>query len=184
MAIIDGLKTRVLLATRNIQCDLSWVLLNSSQGGLAHLFIECNFNMQIWNFTAVKFDLAVNFYSLIVENIPWLAASCDQAKKDNMTLAKLCYPAIMWNIWQEGCNRMFGNSRKPLQCILEDIASQIRCRAIFLNLDVSPALAASWNLPPPSIKHEQIIDMLRGVNGDLKWNLLISVQVGFSAGFF
>lgn len=71
----------------------------------------------------------------------------DASKEGNLTIAKLCIFSFIANIWQERNIRIFSNNSRAWQLILKETLAQIKIRAIFLNLDVTPTIAASWDLP-------------------------------------
>lgn len=92
------------------------------------------------------------------------------------------FPAFCWNIWQERNFRVFMQNHTTWEITLKGILDQVRTKAIFLNLDISPPLCASWNLPQPSLP--QITDLITMKQNEPCWNLLIVIRDHESVGAF
>lgn len=65
-------------------------------------------------------------------------------------IAMQLFPTFCWNIWRERNAKVFTSKDSTLDIILRDILQWVRTKDIFLNLDFSPAIFASWNLPQTS----------------------------------
>lgn len=84
----------------------------------------------------------------------WLLPSlCDKSRSGNVNLAKLCFPALVWNIWSERNNRIFKGEMKSPDCPLHEIVHEVSSRASFLCIHVSDDLGTAWGL---STGHQQI----------------------------
>lgn len=100
----------------------------------------------------------------------------------DLTLSSLCFPAFCWNIWQERNFRAFMQNDTTWEITLKGILDQVRTNAIFLNLDISPPLCASWNLPQPSLPQSTHLITLK--QNEPCWNELIVLRDHESVGAF
>lgn len=61
----------------------------------------------------------------------------------NKTIASLCFPAVVWTIWRERNNHIFGSNSRHWESTLQSTLQQIRARASYLNFETSAPLAAA-----------------------------------------
>lgn len=106
-----------------------------------HLFLKCYYSSMVCCSICAKFTVNHQSCNTLEELALSLRTRCDHSKEGNLTVARLCFPALVWIVWKERNHLLFRNSSKPLQCILKNILHQIRLRATFLGLDVSSAIA-------------------------------------------
>lgn len=145
-----GLKTRALLAGRNIISDTTCALCGGNQEDIQHIMKECSFSTYIWFEIAAKVSVFLQLQSNWIHQMQHFFSLCDASKEDNLFLAKLCAAAFAWNIWKERNNLIFRAEKRVKELVTKGIMQQVRSRAIFLNLDVSSSSSASWNFPEVS----------------------------------
>lgn len=172
MAINNGLKARMFLAGKTPIPDTSCVLCNSSNEDSWHLFLVAVSAFGSGSLGS-KFGCSVSRRNSLLEQVEQLLLGCDASRKDNLTLAKLCFQSFIANIWYERNSRIFSSTTKS-----EQLVGNIRARALFLGFDTSPSIAAAWDLPhsTPSIPRR----MLPQPSGE--WTLLIITHHDFSVG--
>ena len=107
MAFSNGLKTKAVLASKNIITEICCVFCNSSQEDVNRSFIFCMYSILIWDSITSKFGIRMQGSSCMVDMLRDFMSKCDQCREGNMTLSKLCFPAFVWNVWQERNNRIF-----------------------------------------------------------------------------
>ena len=73
-------------------------------------------------------------------------SNCNHRNEDDITVAKLCFPAFSWNVWCERNYQIFRNKARPWEAALHDTKAQIRSRANYLKLEVSSHILAVWDL--------------------------------------
>lgn len=172
MAFSNGLKTDIIT---NICC----VFCNSSQEDVNHSFTSRVYSILIWDPITFKFGISMQGSNCMVDMLRDFMSKCDQCREGNMTLSKLCFPAFIWNVWQERNNRIIRAAEHPYQSILKTILYQIKTKASYLNLDCSASISASWDIPARTLACNQ--NTSEKINGS--WNFFISSQDGFSVGF-
>lgn len=168
--------------------DANCPLCSLSHEHCFHLQGQCHFSVPIWNSIGLKLKSTARNLESIESMARSLLSCCDQSKEGNIILAKSCFPAFSWNIWQGRNIRFFQNKKSSWESILRRIMLQVRARAMFLNLDISAELVASWDLPPKSmasysipthhcsswnlLKHGEsnhYIDILRNIDHSVLW---------------
>lgn len=180
LAIQKGLKTKSLLHSRGIISAEACSFCGHTQEDEEHLFIHCSFSSHIWERIAVKFGVGHPRKPTIVEQMKEFLAACDHSKEGNSTLASLCFPAFIWHVWRERNNRIFNFCNKPWEAILNEVLNEVRAKAIFLNMDTSPILAAAWNLTANEKRH--LPSMVQSRFSAI-WDVIISSQAGYSVRF-
>lgn len=81
-------------------------------------------------------------------------------------MCQALFPSFASNISKERNFRIFRNKARPREEILKTVASQIRSRANFLNLDISSDLDAAWNIPvqcPRALPSSAIVTFVNGI---------------------
>lgn len=71
-------------------------------------------------------------------------------KDGDVTIAKLCFPALAWNIWRERNRRVFKSKERCWEFVPQEIVNQIKTHIIYLNMDLSADITAAWGLPQRS----------------------------------
>lgn len=95
----------------------------------------------------------------MVEKLHSLLANNSFSSHDSQIVPKLCFPALVWTVWQERNNIIFCSKSKSWIWILLDTQKQIRARAIFLGLDVLPPFGAFRRIESPHLRKISAIPM-------------------------
>lgn len=74
--------------------------------------------------------------------------SFDQSTQGNTTLAKFYLNAFVWGIWHERNERIFKGQRRDRSHSFQHILWQVRSKAMFLYLILSPSIASAWDIQP------------------------------------
>lgn len=112
------------------------------------LSIDCSFAARIWEIIASKLGVVSQKGSSILEHIQCFIDKCDKSSGGSVVLAKLCFPTFLYNIWCEGNTRIFNQKQETWEVILKETLLQIKSHITFLDLEVTPTLASSSDLPP------------------------------------
>lgn len=89
MALLNGLKTKVLLASRNIMTDTVCILCNSSQEDSIHLFTQCSYSLSVWNSIASKFGVNYQTGNTLNEMMSFFLLNCDTTREGNFNSWKV-----------------------------------------------------------------------------------------------
>lgn len=85
--------------------------------------------------------------------------------------------ALFGGGWRERNFRVFRNQSRSHELLSVEIQNSIRSGAIYLNLQITPILSASWNLPTSSS-----IQVQQSLHIHSPWTLLIILLEDFSVG--
>ena len=102
--------------------------------------------MKTWDSIVASFGTTAQRDKPIVDQMGDFLSKCNHRNEDDLTVAKLCFPAFTWHIWRERDNQIFRNKARLWEAVLHDTKAQIRSRANCLNREVSSHIAAAWDL--------------------------------------
>lgn len=111
MAINDGLKTRDLLSNKFQVPNRTYIFCRSN--------CESMHPAPSHGLPALQPHLVLNPIKLkapnssLVDQMQLLLSFCHKSRKENLTIAKLCYPSFMWHIWRERNSRISTTKRTP-----------------------------------------------------------------------
>lgn len=149
-AIRNVLKLRSLLALRGITQDTSCSLCSNGHEEPLHLIVNCPYSATVWEKIAKMFHQRISVAVSIESHIVGQVNSFGSLKHGDVTIDKLCFPALTWNIWRERNWRVFKSKERCWEFISQEIVNQIKTCIVYLNMDLSADIAAAGDLPQRS----------------------------------
>jgi reverse transcriptase-like protein len=113
-----------------------------------HIFFECQFAWEVWKgiCTSVGLDFFSAHWNVILANISLIATS----KKAECIIAKLVLAATTYFVWQERNNRLFQQTKRSPQQLIEVIRSTVRLKLLsfkFKKKSSLDSILSTWKLP-------------------------------------
>ncbi|XP_071727818.1 uncharacterized protein [Rutidosis leptorrhynchoides] len=144
----EHLKTQDKLRAWEIQTGIPLLcpLYNGCMDSHDHLFFACTYSAKVW---------------MRVVSLTGLSLPCNQRGVRSMLLpcaahnivrvvvAKLCFAAVIYFIWQERNNRMFKKSHRTEVKLFEDIFSTVRLKLLslrFKNSGYVDSMKQTWQI--------------------------------------
>jgi hypothetical protein len=90
-----------------------------------HLFFECNFTGTVWRAINTKAKMqwpCIPWQQLL----QWVSVHCQQRNNIISMIARLLLSTSVYILWHERNNRIFSNSYKTAQAIVEEIFQLLR----------------------------------------------------------
>ncbi|GJR61917.1 RNA-directed DNA polymerase, eukaryota, reverse transcriptase zinc-binding domain protein [Tanacetum coccineum] len=129
-------------------CPLCELVLDSHE----HLFFECSFSQQIWNH--MKSYAGLSSSTPILSHIMAIITPIANRKSSRSIIAKLVMAASAYFIWQERNARLFKNSKRSVNQVIEVIFSSVRLKLLSCRFKKSKDgvyFAQLWSLPATCI---------------------------------
>ncbi|XXG41599.1 hypothetical protein AAC387_Pa01g2035 [Persea americana] len=95
LALHNGLKTKDVLETKYIFHDSICVLCNCSLEICRHFLTAYIYSMNIWDSIVASFGTTAQREKPIVEQMGDFLSNCNHRNEDDITMAKLCVPALL-----------------------------------------------------------------------------------------
>ena len=144
-SFIGWLNTRHRLLTRDrlsrwgLATPSSCLLCNLVDESRQHLFFECSYAAEVWNYFSQKAHVSPPV--MFLDGVRWLKNPCRD--KNIALILRLAYHASVYYIWKERNSRLHNSSSKPASAIILEIKNIIRCH-------LDPLSRAQVNTPPAS----------------------------------
>ncbi|GKD93401.1 reverse transcriptase domain, reverse transcriptase zinc-binding domain protein, partial [Tanacetum coccineum] len=127
----------------NMACSLC----ESQPDSHEHLFFECAFSQQVWShlkgFAGLP-NTTLSINEIINDILPFAAR-----KTSKSIIAKLVLAAATYFIWQERNGRLFKNSKRTVNQVIEYIMNSVRLKLLSCRLKKTRSaldLVKAWNL--------------------------------------
>ncbi|XP_048623049.1 uncharacterized protein LOC125592298 [Brassica napus] len=120
----NRLGTRDRLRSWELQVPSNCILCNLADETRQHLFFECSYNAEVWNFFCSR--LNIHPPVLFEDGLRWLRnPSPDEFVK---LITKLIYQAAICRIWKERNNRIHNQRFGPTQTVILEMKQVIQAR--------------------------------------------------------
>ncbi|XP_071712909.1 uncharacterized protein [Rutidosis leptorrhynchoides] len=139
----DKLKLWDLRANPVLKC----LVCNDSIDSHAHLFFKCGYSAQIWRriCSLVQIHMGSDDWKVCRDRLVPIAHRNYSA----VVVAKLCYAASVYFIWQERNSRLFNGKRRSVEQMFELIRSNVRLKLMTVRFKTSSQanqVKADWLL--------------------------------------
>nr|GEW39637.1 hypothetical protein [Tanacetum cinerariifolium] len=156
LVIKQRLKTQDKLARWDVSGSLSTVcpLCELVPDSHEHLFFECSFSQQIWNH--MKSYAVLSSSSPLLSHIMSIVTPIANRKSSRSVIAKLVMATMAYFVWQERNARLFKNSKRPVNQVIEVIFSSVRLKLLSCRFKKSKDgvfFAQMWSLPSTCFGH-------------------------------
>lgn len=91
------------------------------------------------------------------EMIESILLQVNQNVKAMITLGKLIFQAVAWDVWQERNLCIFSGKNMDWRCVAYQTHDQILSSILFLSLHLPDHVSCHWYLPPNRMKHVRIV---------------------------
>ena len=150
--MIGCLKTKAFLTQRNVPCVTICALCGATLESDEHLFLQCLYSLDVWSVLFQKLCLTPQPCNSPIEMIESILSRVNQNDKAMITLGKLIFPAVDWNVWQERNSCIFRGKNMDWRYVAYRTQAQIWSRILFLGLHLRDHVSCHWDLPPSRIK--------------------------------
>nr|GEX29514.1 hypothetical protein [Tanacetum cinerariifolium] len=156
LVIKQRLKTQDKLARWDVSGSLSTVcpLCELVPDSHEHLFFECSFSQQIWNH--MKSYACLSNSSPLLSHIMSIVTPIANRKSSRSVIAKLVMATTAYFVWQERNVRLFKNSKRSVNQVIEVIFSSVRLKLLSCRFKKSKDgvfFAKMWSLPSTCFGH-------------------------------
>ncbi|XP_071739954.1 uncharacterized protein [Rutidosis leptorrhynchoides] len=139
----DKLKAWELRSNLSLECSFC----KNGMDSHSHLFFECLFTARVWDRIQgnVRFSFASNRWCGVLNNI----INASNHKSASMVVAKLCFGASVYFIWQERNSRIFRKTHRSVDQLYDIIYLHVRLKLMTIKFKSSPnvdRLKLDWQL--------------------------------------